>query len=68
MCAIFIIICIAKQKLWDICEDSVLLEKGRLFKCEAHPLGSSESRGEKKKKAILVTHSLVFTNLLYESQ
>lgn len=38
-----------------MCEDSALLTEGKLFKCEAHPLGSSESRA---KIAISLTHSL----------
>lgn len=38
-----------------MCEDSALLAEGKLFKCEGHPLGSSESRA---KIAISLTHSL----------
>lgn len=48
-------LCIAKQRLWNMCEDSALLAEGKLFKCEAHPLDSSES---KAKIAISLTHSL----------
>lgn len=36
-------------------EDSALLAEGKLFKCEAHPLGSSESRA---KIAISLTRPL----------
>lgn len=48
-------LCIAKQRMWDKCKDSVLLAEGELFKCEGHPLGSLKSRA---KIAISLTHSL----------
>jgi len=53
-------LCIAKQRLWNMCEESALLAEGNL-KCEAHPLGSSESRA---KIAISLFHSL-YLQILY---
>lgn len=38
-----------------MCEDSAVLTEGKLFKREAHPLGSSESRA---KIALSLTHPL----------